>query len=93
MPLLYIQCKNVVQTTDLTLEEEDEEGDTIEGYNDGELKNTLLSTFCRLALKDCEHEAEDILAGESNSGKRQWTYLKERYAMKAGFERGFAKNM
>ena len=60
MPLLYIRCKNVVPTTDLPLEDENEESEKIEGCDDDKGKNAPLSTLCRLVPKDCEQEAQSI---------------------------------
>lgn len=40
--------------TDLSLEEEDEEVEKIEGCNNREWKNPLLATLCRLVPEDCE---------------------------------------
>jgi hypothetical protein len=58
MPLLDVQCKSVAPTTDLTLEEEDQEGEKIDGCKDGEWENTLLSISRRHVRKDYEREAE-----------------------------------
>jgi hypothetical protein len=58
MPLLDVQCKNGVPTTDLTLEEEDQEGEKIDGCNDSEWENTLLSILRRHVRKGYEREAE-----------------------------------
>jgi hypothetical protein len=43
--------------TDLALKQEDEEGEKIEGRDEGERKYTLLSSSCRLEPEDCEQTA------------------------------------
>jgi hypothetical protein len=43
-----------VPTTDLPLEQEDKEGEDIEGCDDGERKDALLRSSRRLVLEDRE---------------------------------------
>jgi hypothetical protein len=69
MPLLYIRCKNVVPTTYLPLEEEDEESEKIEGGNGGKWKNTMPSVLCRLVPKDCEEDAKRIFQRRIHCGR------------------------
>jgi hypothetical protein len=47
-----------VPTTNMPLEEEDEEGEKIGSRNNGEGKDALLSVSCRLVAKGREQEAE-----------------------------------
>lgn len=58
MPLLYIRCKDVTPTTDLPLADEDEEGEKIDGCNDGEWKNTLPPVLYGHNAEDYKWEAE-----------------------------------
>lgn len=50
--------------TDLSLEEEDEEVEKVEGCNHREWKNSLLPILCRLVPEDCEEEAKRVSAFE-----------------------------
>lgn len=51
-------------TTNLLLEQEDKEGEDIEGCNDGERKDALLCSSCRLILEDCEQAARWYVSRE-----------------------------
>ena len=55
--LLYIRSKIGLPTTDLPLEQEDEEGKEIEGCDDGKQKDTLLPSLGRLEPEDYEQAA------------------------------------
>jgi hypothetical protein len=58
MPLLDIRRGNAAPVIDLSLEEKDEEREKIEGCNQPEWKNTILSILYRFVPKDCKQQAE-----------------------------------
>ena len=89
--MLYIQYKNVVPMTNLLLEEKEEESEKINGSNQGEWKNTLLSILCRLVPKGLQAGSLEDISVENSLWKRESAHLKQRYAMKVEFERGLAK--
>ena len=52
MPLLDVRRENAATTIDMCLEEEEEEREKIEGCDQPEWKNTILSILYRFILED-----------------------------------------
>ena len=70
MPLLDVRRENAAPTIDMCLEEEEEEREKIEGCDQPEWKNTILSILCRFVPEDCKQQAKRTTLVKSHRERR-----------------------